>query len=150
MDDDEVWLRMRRRAWPLAALAFVGVTVIMLYPIESSGGPALWPHLDKVVHVGAWLALAVTLWPLARGPRGARRKWRALALVVALGFWGIAVELLQGLVPPRTPEAWDALADLVGASVGTLAMVGYEAWVGRARPMLPDRPVEQPIEETSP
>ena len=67
---------------------------------------------------------------------------------MALGLWGIAVELLQGLVPPRTPDAWDALADLVGALVGTAAMSGYDVWqVARAHERVA---VERPIEETSP
>lgn len=138
-------LRSQRRVWLLAILAFVGVTVVMLYPMDSGGGPSMWPYLDKVVHFGAWFALAVTLWPVVRGPKPTTPWGRAAILVLALGLWGIAVELLQGLVPPRTPDAYDALADLVGAIVGTLAII---AWGARSRRTTPIE--SEPIEETSP
>jgi|GEM_PF-119840 len=155
---------MMRRAWLLAALAFIGVTIVMLYPMDSGGGPSMWPHFDKVVHCGAWFGLAVTLWPIVgrarlatasparpneRGAAGTRW-WRAVALVVALGLWGIAIELLQGLVPPRTPDAFDALADLIGAIVGTLAMVAYDARTCRLHPVRTTLPHVPSNEETPP
>jgi len=154
MADDGARQRVRRRAWLLAALAFVGVTAVMLYPMPAGGGPSGWPHIDKLVHFGAWLVLAVTLWPVVRGRSAgdaygaARVRWgRAVALVVALGLWGVAVELMQGLVPPRTPDAWDALADLIGALVGTAAMTGRDGWqIARGHERVA---VERPIEETS-
>lgn len=154
---DDGGRRLRRRAWLLAGVAFVAVTVVMLYPMDAGGGPSLWPHLDKLVHFGAWLALAVTLWPALRGEAPARRWWRAAGLIGALGLWGVAVELLQGLVPPRTPDAWDALADLLGAAVGTVARAGWDARVAArvstaasAKSIVSRRvEAEQPLEEIS-
>jgi VanZ family protein len=111
--------------WWLAVLAFVGVTVVMLWPMGGSGMPSSWPHLDKLVHFAAWFVLAVALWPSVR-------KWiggslgRVAVIVLALGVWGVAVELLQGLTPTRTPDAWDALADFLGGLAGAVAMLVYD------------------------
>lgn len=109
----------------LAVIAFVGVTAIMLWPMTGSSAPSSWPHLDKLVHFVAWLGLAFAVWP-------GTRKWmdgslaRVALIVVALGVWGIVVELLQGLTPTRTPDAWDALADFLGGLSGAVAMLVYD------------------------
>lgn len=116
----------RRRAWALAVVAFVGVSVVMLWP----GAPQLmaprWPHFDKLAHVGAWFLLAVAAWPALRATLKRSRATRALMIVGALGLWGIGVELLQGLVPHRSSEAWDGVADIAGALLGTGLMIVLE------------------------
>ena len=115
----------RSRAWLCFAAVFVGVTVLMLVPLGSSGGAPSIPHLDKLVHLGAWLALAVALWFPLRAA-GRMSVARAIAMVAGLGLWGVAIELLQGLVPERTGDVWDALADLCGAALGALIMAALE------------------------
>lgn len=111
-----------RRAWIRFALVFCAVTVLMLVPLGASGGTPSIPHLDKLVHFGAWLVLAVTLWPPLRGARPRLPPGRVLWLLGALALWGVATELLQGLTPDRTGDVWDALADLAGAASGALLM----------------------------
>ena len=73
-------------------------------------GPSLFDGSDKLAHVGIFLLLALTTrWRFGRG----------LALVAA---YAVASELAQGyLLPDRSGDAWDVLADLVGAGLGWLA-----------------------------
>ncbi len=114
---------MSRSWW--AILAFLGVTALMLWPMSGSGLPSSWPHLDKLVHFLAWFVLAVALWPSARAWMGGSLG-RVAVIVLALGVWGVVVELLQGLTPTRTPDAWDALADFLGGLGGAVAMRLYD------------------------
>jgi len=139
------------RAWLLAAGVFLVVAVVMLYPMPSQGVPSQWPHLDKIFHFGAWTALCFALWPAIRGWID-RRPWlHAGALVLLLGLWGGAIELLQGLVPTRSADAWDALADLTGALVATLVMSAYDHRVRARRgarfvsPIEVRRGIEEPV-----
>lgn len=68
---------------------------------------------DKIGHLVAFAALMLWYAQLYAG----RDRWRcALALV---GF-GALIELLQALVPYRSADGWDLLADAVGVGVGLL------------------------------
>lgn len=117
----------RRRAWALAAVAFVGVSVVMLWPGAPQVVAPRWAHFDKLAHAGAWFVLAVAVWPaLRRTVKGSRAR-RALLVVGALALWGFGVELLQGLVPHRSSEVWDGVADTAGALLGTGLMIVLES-----------------------
>lgn len=115
-----------RRAWLRFAAVFCAVTALMLIPLGASGGTPTIPHLDKLVHLGAWFVLAVALWPAVRGERARMPLTRALFLVTALGLWGVATELLQSLTPSRSADLWDGLADLLGAALGAVCMSALE------------------------
>jgi len=116
-----------RRAWLLAACVIALVSALMLVPLHAgASGPKL-PHLDKLVHLAAWFILAAAVWPAMRASLERSRSWRAGLIVAGLGLWGGAIELLQGLVPSRSPDLWDALADLLGATLGALALAMLEA-----------------------
>jgi hypothetical protein len=68
---------------------------------------------DKIGHLAAFAALMLWYAQLYAG----RDRWRcALSLV---GF-GALIELLQALVPYRSADGWDLLADAVGVGVGVL------------------------------
>lgn len=83
----------------------------MLWPRPP---PAIDTGWDKLNHVLAFAgpafaglaALRTRHWP----PVG----WLCTALLV----WGAALELAQGLTPPRQPSLGDWLADAVGLAVG--------------------------------
>jgi VanZ family protein len=74
---------------------------------------------DKLQHAAAFAALAFAAaraYP-APGPAQWRREaWIALAL---LGY-GVAIELVQSLVPGRTASLADAVADAAGVLLGLL------------------------------
>jgi VanZ family protein len=87
------------------------VTVLCLMPQP----PRLSTGWDKSNHALAFAALAFTavwaLWP--------RRAWWVLA--AALLAYGGAIEIAQSLLPPRTAEWGDLLADGVGIALGLAA-----------------------------
>ena len=113
------------RAGLLVLLALtVAVQVVVLYSPEG-GGPQLFPNVDKVVHVVVFL-VPVALALLA----GFRRT------VVVLVFVAQAVlsEVVQALLlPNRTGDLVDVVADLTGVALGVLVALGVGRLLGRRR-----------------
>jgi VanZ family protein len=103
----------------LALAAFVALVVVQLlavyWPRVDVQGPVTWT--DKVVH--ALLFLLPTVAGLLAGLRPA---W----LVGLLALHAPVSELVQHfLLPNRSGDAWDAVADLSGVVLGvTLVVVG--------------------------
>jgi VanZ family protein len=77
------------------------------------------PLRDKGIHfveygVLGWLCAAASArtWPLAPA-------WRTAAFAVFVSvLWGLSDEIHQALVPGRSPELADVVADLFGGIVG--------------------------------
>lgn len=69
---------------------------------------------DKVVHAGAFAFLM--LW-YAQIYADGRDRWR---LALGLTAFGAGIEALQGLLPYRSADLWDLLADGVGVAAGAL------------------------------
>lgn len=93
--------------------ALVASLVLFLVPASGTAPGFPLPHADKLVHAAVFAALgglAARAWP----ERG------RLMLLVLLALYGGFVELAQGLVPGRAPDAWDWLADALGAAAGIL------------------------------
>ena len=107
---------MRASLWALCVLVWAVVGALLLTPM--SGGDGGLPLPDKVLHAGAWAALAGALWLALSLPL--RR--RAVAVLAACLVYAVATELLQGLVPTRSTDAWDAAADMAGAAVAVAAL----------------------------
>ena len=98
--------RTRDRLLFACALA---VHVAVLYAPSSGAAPAV-PHLDKVIHVAIFAAVAFT---------GVRAGIPVVALGLALAAHAGLSEWVQGaLLADRSADAWDAVADLVGAVLG--------------------------------
>ena len=78
----------------------------------SAGGPSLFEGSDKVVHLVLFALLAATT------------RWRFGPVTVALGVvcaYAVASELIQGaLLSSRSGDAYDVVADLLGAALGWL------------------------------
>jgi VanZ family protein len=78
-----------------------------------------FPLRDKGVHfveytILGWLCAGASsrTWPAAPA-------WRTASFAVFITFlWGLSDEMHQAMVPGRSPELADALADLVGALAG--------------------------------
>lgn len=79
--------------------------------------PALDAGWDKLNHVLAFAG------PMFAGLAACRRPDlpSVARLAAALLAWGAALELLQGLLPPRQADVADLLADAVGLVVGAAA-----------------------------
>jgi VanZ family protein len=82
-------------------------------------------HGDKAVHALEYAILgylsaqaALRTWP-DRAPLRAAM----VGLLIALGF-GLSDELHQAFVPGRSADAWDLLADGVGATLGAVLRLG--------------------------
>lgn len=93
-----------------ALVAALAVHLLALYlPGSPDPGPDLVPHLDKVVHVGLFAVPTFLV-------RRVTTAWWPVALVVA---HAPVSELVQyWLVPYRSGDVLDLVADLVGVALG--------------------------------
>ena len=113
-------MRWADRGLFVAALA--GSAFVLLWP--SAPGPPLFPYADKLVHVLVFLALAWT---------GRRAALPVRPLAVGLLAYAVASEVIQhSLLPGRSGDWTDVVADLVGATAG-LVLARRPAQAGRAR-----------------
>ena len=107
----------RHRAAVVFGVLLVAHLAALYWPRVDLQGPVTWS--DKVVHV--LLFLAPTVAGLLAGVRPAY-------LVPLLALHAPVSELLQHyLLPNRSGDAWDAVADLAGVVLGVTSVV-----VGRA------------------
>lgn len=122
----------------IASTALLLVLVLALMP--TSVVPALEvAHGDKIQHVIVWLALTIIVWPAIKKAYPYRSRWaRAAISFVLLVAYGGLVELLQGLVPHRSMELLDLVADAAGTALGCALMAGFE--IARARRSAPGAP----------
>lgn len=101
------------RLWLSAfALAQGILLTLSLLPLPSIRPPV--EHWDKWGHVLAHLLLATLAMLVLRTPRG---RWLGLGWLVLLGA---LIEALQGLLPWRSMEAADLLANVTGTALGGL------------------------------
>jgi len=117
-----------RRAWRVLFWALlIAVSTLMLVPRPP---PTLDTGWDKANHLLAFAAPAFAgIAALVRRDRG-----RMALLGLALLAWGGALELLQGLLPPRSAEWTDWLADAAGIALGAAAYAVASSWL---RPRVP-------------
>jgi VanZ family protein len=88
---------------------------------------------DKLSHFIAFAALMAWFGGVFRLPV---TPWVALGLLA----FGVLIELLQGMLPYRTAEMRDVLADLLGIAVGwAAALAGLRHWTRWAEALLPGR-----------
>ena len=80
-------------------------------------------HLDKIAHLGEYLLFAWLLVQAIRANPAAGREpaYRLWAWIYATSY-GILIELIQAMVPWRSAEWGDAVANALGAALGV--------WVG--------------------
>ena len=82
--------------------------VVLFWPSGVGGGGP--DHVDKLVHAASFAALAWT---------GMRAGLPAGLLLVALAAHAVTSEVVQATVlPDRSGDPWDVVADLVGVAVG--------------------------------
>jgi len=112
---------MDTRWWPAVVVGTV-VLVFSLVPLGASGPVGgggsvvvLGLGADKLLHVVDYAALAFALGYARR----ARTPGALLTAFVAAVAVGGVVELLQGPLPTRATSLADAVANTVGAALGT-------------------------------
>lgn len=104
---------LRASLWGLGALLLLTITALSLLPVSS---PDLGlAHADKWHHLLAYIVLSLYFAQLLPPTRGARA-----ALGTVLLTYGIGIEGLQSLLPHRSAEWADVLADLLGIVIGLM------------------------------
>lgn len=94
----------------LLALALLAHLAVLYAPRVPGGGPVGLPGADKVAHVAVFaLVVAAALWA------GLPARW---VLPLALAH-AVVSELVQHtLLPGRSGDVWDSVADVVGVGLG--------------------------------
>lgn len=111
-------LPWRRLWWSVWFSGLAGLLTLSLLPLP--GPPPAVPHWDKLLHTLAYALLMGWAVPLFTAARG----W-TLAALGLLG-WGVMIEGLQGLLPWRSIEMADVLANALGVLLGSL--LGFTPW----------------------
>ncbi len=105
---------MQILSWLVFGAYLAAIVVASLAPPARVG--AMGQH-DKWLHLAAYIGLALVAWPALRSPTSFRRG------LIALGFFGIALECLQSLIPGRQPSLLDGVANVAGLVLGGAAML---------------------------
>jgi VanZ family protein len=117
--------------WVLAA-ACAATTLWFSFGAPPPGAN-LFPGADKVGHAIAYFAttlsfLFAAVWRPGRGKGRFSRLglWFPAAAVVA----GVAIEMLQGMAPPRSAEVNDVVAEVIGAGIAmaVFSLVRWRQW----------------------
>jgi len=112
-------IRPHPAAWPIALVLILTWESVEAVP---GVGPS-WLSADKLAHFGVFGLLATAIVRIEQVRRlPGRGGWWAVALVSA---YGAGTELLQSLVPYRSMEFDDWVADTLGAIV---AVACYLCW----------------------
>lgn len=114
------------RRWQLASLLLLaGVLVFAQIPsfwFFSGDMPGDWEHPDKVLHVLTFIVLA--LWFCGQY---ARSKYWVIA--TGLTIFGVLIEALQYMIPYRSAQTGDLMADIAGIVCGmVIALLGLGGW----------------------
>jgi VanZ family protein len=107
-------------AWLGAGLMAAAIAILSLTPRpEQIVDVKIW---DKLGHFIAYGTLAFVF---AHALRRTRQRGAAMVMIAILGSsaFGGLMELLQRLVPPRSPDVLDAVANTIGACLGTIIFV---------------------------
>lgn len=119
--------RRRIRRWAVlgAALWAAGLFALSSMPLGAGSLDFRWrfEHDDKVVHAALYAVLGALL-RLGSG--------RGSVAVAGGGLVGVVDEwVVQARVPGRHPDPFDLLADVVGATLGALAVSAFARRRGR-------------------
>lgn len=84
---------------------------------------------DKCLHFIAYLLLVFLLWfAISPDRKVAWRRAAAWWVLLVIVCYGVIDELLQGVVPGRSCDAMDFVADLVGALTGLILLAFFTFW----------------------
>lgn len=109
------WLRWAAGLWTLGILAACSLPGPSMPPAPDLG-------LDKVAHVVLFFGFG-WLWLISAPPAATYAAWVGLAGVL----YAVGTEVYQGALPflDRTADPYDALANLIGLSLG-IAVASYQ------------------------
>ncbi len=104
-----------------------------IFLASSVPGDQLPGHIwDKFAHMAVYAALgAFFMIPLSGGRLSGVTLRAAVVSVLMSCLYGISDEWHQSLVPNRTPDAMDVLADTLGAAAGAVFVLGCRGVAAR-------------------
>ena len=114
------------------------LVMALIFTASSVPDPAPLPGnlSDKVAHLGAYALLGATIVRALAQGRLTQITGGHIAVAVALStLYGAVDELHQMMVPGRTPDWRDLLADAVGALAGALLGLAVKLWLVRRAPV---------------
>ena len=104
-----------------------GIVILILTGLPGSVFPRVKPAvgLDKVAHICMYAAFAFAcLWgyrkPFVSNGIGYKKRAILLAVVISIAYGGLTELMQEYLVPSRTGDWFDLLADSVGTLIGAL------------------------------
>lgn len=113
-------LRLTNRNWQqLTAGYAVLIAVLAVWPFSPETSRVIGP-LDKLLHLCEYLLLAWCVVQAARASGWSRDKALTLAFLLPTGF-GVFLEGVQSVLPYRSAELWDLVANTMGACLGMQA-----------------------------
>jgi hypothetical protein len=117
--------RKGKKAWLPALLWSALIFGLSSIPGHLLPAVAGWRNADKFVHTTMYGVLGALCWFGARGTLPPGRGWAAQVAVAVLlaTLYGITDEAHQSLVPGRTPDVYDVIADAGGGLLGALICV---------------------------
>ena len=116
-------IRRVRIAATVLILYWIALFIATHVPIDAI---ELAHNSDKVIHFAAYAGLAFLL-ALAMRPQRRSGLWTYAALYATAASYAVVDELIQSLVPGRSADPLDWLADVCGAGAG---LVVY--WIVRS------------------
>jgi len=109
----------RSKRWRLAVAVYAAaVFLVSVVPIDAKVSVS---HLDKVVHLCQYLVFAWLLVQAVRASGMPEREYLWMAWIYATSY-GLLIEMIQAMLPWRSAEAADIVANALGAWLG--AFVG--------------------------
>lgn len=112
-----------RQLWRVALVLLVAVHLAILYAPDTGAAPP-FPGIDKVVHVATFASVA-----LAGLRAGLAARWW---LPVVAMHAGVSELVQHWLLPHRSGDPFDVVADLAGLGLGVAADVVAARLLGRA------------------
>ena len=113
-------------AWAPPVLIALGIFAVSSLPARQLPPPVI-PHLDKAQHGLAYGLLGATCARALALSGATARPALVLGAAGIATLYGASDELHQSLVPGRTPELGDLIADAVGS------LTGAALWTRRRR-----------------
>ena len=101
----------------------VAAYVVLIFSLSSlhSGGPSLFPNMDKLEHLGEYGLFGLLLGRAFRFTVGGRRGlWWAVGTVLVGSAVGAMDEFYQAFVPGRTSDVRDWLTDSLALLLAVL------------------------------
>ena len=114
--------RLTRNSYPGI---LCGIVILILTGIPGSAFPRVKPivGVDKVVHVFMYATFAfLCLWGYRKqfidNGKAYRKRALLLAIIISIAYGGITELMQEHLVPSRTGDWFDFLADSIGTCLG--------------------------------